>query len=128
MPEQTSVEDPSPWVVRFAPLVCPGGTVLDVACGSGRHARLFARRGHPVLAVDRDPQVGSQQNLEVLTADLETGSLPDTLALRRFGCVVVTRYLHRPLLPWIVGAVEPGGWLLYETFAVGHEQIGRAHV
>src|SRR5574340_730968 len=44
----------SPWVVRFSPLVAPGGTVLDVACGGGRHARLLASRGHAVEAVDRD--------------------------------------------------------------------------
>ncbi|HBZ07494.1 MAG TPA: SAM-dependent methyltransferase, partial [Massilia sp.] len=46
---------PSSWVRRFAPLV-PPGEVLDLACGSGRHARLFAQLGHPVLAVARDPQ------------------------------------------------------------------------
>ena len=45
---------PSRWVSRFAPLV-PAGRVLDLACGGGRHARLFASLGHPVLAVDRDP-------------------------------------------------------------------------
>jgi SAM-dependent methyltransferase len=30
--------------------------VLDLACGSGRHARLLASLGHAVLAVDRDPE------------------------------------------------------------------------
>ena len=46
---------PSPWVLRFAPLM-PAGEALDLACGSGRHVRLLAALGHPVLAVDRDPQ------------------------------------------------------------------------
>jgi SAM-dependent methyltransferase len=114
----------SPWIARFAPLVDRGASVLDLACGSGRHARLFADRGHPVLAVDRDPQVGPHPNVEVLTADLEAASLPNALARRCFGCVVVTSYLHRPLLPWIVAAVAPAGWLLYETFAVGNERYG----
>ncbi|HBF52044.1 MAG TPA: SAM-dependent methyltransferase, partial [Massilia sp.] len=50
-----SLSLPSSWVSRFAHLV-PPGEVLDLACGSGRHARLFAGLGHPVLAVDRDQQ------------------------------------------------------------------------
>jgi 2-polyprenyl-3-methyl-5-hydroxy-6-metoxy-1,4-benzoquinol methylase len=45
---------PSPWVVRQLGRLMPGGRVLDLACGSGRHTRLLAAAGHPVLAVDRD--------------------------------------------------------------------------
>ncbi|MBX3638818.1 MAG: methyltransferase domain-containing protein, partial [Rubrivivax sp.] len=45
---------PSPWVTRFAPLVRPGGTVLDLACGSGRHVRWLAAQGFAVTGVDRD--------------------------------------------------------------------------
>lgn len=115
---------PSAWILRFGRMVNDGQTVLDLAYGAGRHARFFAARGNAVLAVDRDPQVQAAPGLEVLTADLEAGPLSHTLAPRRFGCVVVTNYLHRPLLPWIVGAVEPGGWLLYETFAEGNERYG----
>src|SRR5471030_1828571 len=44
----------SPWVQRFAPLI-PGGEVLDLASGSGRHSRHLAQLGYSVLAVDRDP-------------------------------------------------------------------------
>ena len=115
---------PSPWIARFGRRVDRAQTVLDLACGTGRHARFFAARGHTVLAVDRDPQLDAAPGLEVLTADLESGPLPDTLVRRKFGCVVVANYLHRPLLPWIAGAVEAGGWLLYETFAVGNERYG----
>src|SRR5690606_29782560 len=44
---------------------------------------------------------------------------------RRFAGVIVTNYLHRPLLPLIVQAVAPGGALIYETFAQGNERFGR---
>src|SRR5690606_15579348 len=54
MSAHPALDAPSAWVARFAPLV-PPGEVLDLACGSGRHARLLAAAGHPVLAVDRDP-------------------------------------------------------------------------
>ncbi len=120
--------EPSPWVVRFAPMVPAGGTVLDVACGAGRHARLFRRLGHPVVLLDRDvvhvTDMASDIEVEIVARDLESGrSWP--LESRQFAGVVVTNYLHRPLMRQIVGAVEPGGVLIYETFAVGHERHGR---
>jgi histidinol phosphatase-like enzyme (inositol monophosphatase family) len=115
---------PSDWIVRHARLVPVGGTVLDVAAGRGRHVRLFLERGHPVVAVDRDPQgLDARPGLEVVRADLEDGS-PWPLGARRFAGIVVTSYLHRPLLPLLVDRLEPGGVLLYETFARGHERIG----
>jgi SAM-dependent methyltransferase len=122
-------EDPSsPWVRRFAPLVPAGGEILDVACGSGRHTRLLLARGHRVVAVDRDlggvEDLAGEPGLELLAADLEDGG-PWPLGDRRFAGVVVTRYLHRPLLPALVAAVAPGGVLLYETFGVEHARLGR---
>lgn len=119
---------PSAWVARFAPLVTPGTPVLDLACGGGRHARLFLDRGHPVLAVDRDlsrlGDLAGQPRLEALACDLESGSLPAFLA-RRFGGIVVTNYLHRPLLEPLATALAPGGILIYETFARGNERFGK---
>jgi SAM-dependent methyltransferase len=98
-----------------------------VACGVGRHTRLFLGRGHPVVAVDRDvvgvADLEGTPGLEIVEADLETGE-PFPFAGRTFGGVVVTNYLHRPILPAIVEAVAPGGVLLYETFARGHAEIG----
>jgi SAM-dependent methyltransferase len=119
---------PSAWICRFAPLVPRGGSVLDLACGGGRHVRLFLAGGHPVTALDRDlsglADLGARDGLERIEADLEDGG-PFPLAGRRFAAVAVTNYLHRPLLPALVEAVAPGGWLLYETFAAGNERFGK---
>lgn len=119
---------PSAWVCRFANGVPRGGPVLDLACGSGRHVRLFLGRGHPVTAVDRDlsglSDLGGNAALEKLEIDLEDGR-PFHLAGRRFAAVIVTNYLHRPLLTALVEAVAPGGLLLYETFASGNKRFGR---
>jgi SAM-dependent methyltransferase len=119
---------PSPWIVRFAPLVPQGGRILDLACGAGRHARFFLSRGHPVMAIDRDlsrlADLAADPRLEKMELDLETGS-PLPLGERRFAAVVVTNYLHRPLLPVLVDAVAADGLLLYETFAVGNERFGK---
>lgn len=116
---------PSPWVQRFTPLVAPGAPVLDVACGGGRHLRWFAARGHPVTGVDRDrAALAAAQGVgELIEADIEAGPWP--LPGRRFGAVVVTHYLWRPLLPTLLASVAPGGVLIYETFAAGNETVGK---
>jgi SAM-dependent methyltransferase len=118
---------PLPWIVRFAPLAREGGPVLDLACGSGRHTRLFLERGHPVTAVDVDlsrlQDLQAHPALELIEADLEDGT-PWPLPNRRFAVVVVTNYLWRPLFPMILDAVDDGGMLLYETFASGNEAHG----
>jgi SAM-dependent methyltransferase len=115
-------------MARFATLAPPGGAVLDLACGNGRHARLFRRLGHDVTAVDRDAgalaALAGDGGIETLRADLEDGS-PWPTGERRFAAVVVANYLHRPLLPRIVAAVDDGGVLIYETFAAGNERFGR---
>lgn len=118
----------SAWVARFAALVPEAQPVLDLACGSGRHSRLFLELGHPVLAVDRDLSrlgaLAEDPRLESLACDLEDGTTPAFLR-RRFGGIVVTNYLHRPLLGALAAALAPGGLLIYETFAQGNERFGK---
>ena len=116
---------PSPWIERWAHLIAPGGTVLDVAAGSGRHALWLAARGHRVTAVDHDraAMAALAASVEAITADLEGGAWP--LVGRSFDAVVVANYLWRPLLPTLTTALAGGGVLLYETFAVGNETVGR---
>ncbi|HEX5612087.1 MAG TPA: class I SAM-dependent methyltransferase [Burkholderiales bacterium] len=111
---------PSPWVLRWAPLVTRG-PLLDVACGGGRHARLFAEHGIEVVAVDREPQ--SIPGARFVQADLEEGDWP--FPNQRFGAIIVTNYLHRPLLPILSTSLLPDGILLYETFMLGNERYGK---
>ncbi|MBC7908653.1 MAG: class I SAM-dependent methyltransferase [Rhodospirillaceae bacterium] len=113
----------SPWVARFTPLVSPGGAVLDVACGGGRHSRLFLARGHAVTAIDRDITHTDTPGAELIAADLEDGS-PWPLPGRSFAALVVTNYLWRPLFPALLAALAPDGVLIYETFAQGNERFG----
>ena len=118
---------PSPWVARFAPLVGAGAHVLDVACGTGRHTRLFAARGCEVEAVDRDPEaVAALQGLpgiRVRVADLEGAAWPYPDA--DFDAIVVANYLYRPLLRTLVESLSASGVLIYETFMLGNERFGR---
>ena len=114
-------EAPSPWVERWAPLI-RRGTVLDVACGRGRHARYFLARGLAVVAIDREPQ--DIPGVRFIRADLEDGS-PWPLAGERFEGIVVTNYLHRPLLATLQDCLAEDGVLIYETFMLGNERYGR---
>ena len=110
---------------RWSGFIRPGGCVLDVACGSGRHARWLAKLGFEVDAVDRAPELFADPppGVTVTGADIEGGPWP--YEGRRFDAVVVTHYLHRPLLPRLVDSLEHGGLLVYETFARGNERFGR---
>ncbi|GHD55606.1 hypothetical protein GCM10017083_34780 [Thalassobaculum fulvum] len=122
-----SIPPPSKWVVKHGGMIPPGGTVLDVACGPGRHGRFFRSLGHPVVFLDRDitkvVDMASDDEVEIVARDLESGR-PWPLAGRQFAGVIVVNYLYRPLLPALVASVAPGGALIYDTFAVGNEAYG----
>ena len=123
-----SAGKPSPWVTAHAVRAQPGCTVLDVACGSGRHLRYFHAHGHPVTGIDIDlsgvADLRGKRGFDLVQCDLEAEDAEWPVGETRFGVVVVTNYLWRPLLPHIVGSVAPGGILIYETFMRGHERFG----
>ncbi len=116
---------PSDWIQRWSHLAPAGGSVLDVACGAGRHLRWMHGRGHVVTGIDRSQEALAPLATfaETVCADIEGGPWP--LPGRRFDAVIVTNYLWRPLLPTLTASVAPGGVLLYETFAAGNETVGR---
>ena len=118
-------EAPSLWIQRWAHLIAPTSRVLDLACGAGRHMHYLSSLGHSLLGVDRSDEALRAASAwgDTQVADIENGDWP--LPGQQFGAVVVTHYLWRPLWPQILGAVESGGVLLYETFAQGHETVGR---
>ncbi len=118
---------PSRWVRRFLPLIRPGGRVLDLAAGGGRHSRLLRAHGYRVVAVDRDvaglAELAADAGCEVVALDLEDGR-PWSLGGGYDG-IIATNYLHRPLFPDLVRALAADGVLVYETFAVGNERFGK---
>ena len=117
----------STWVARFAAATKASGAVLDLACGSGRHARYLAEIGLQVEAMDRDAaalaQLSGVSRVTTRCADLEGAPWP--YAGRNFDAIVVTNYLHRPLFPLLAAALAPGGVLIYETFRIGNESYGK---
>jgi SAM-dependent methyltransferase len=124
--------NPAAWLVANAALIPRGGVVLDVACGTGRHTLFLAERGWRVHAVDRDDEaleqlrrVAQSRQLEGVTTacvDLESGVA--SLGAEGYDAVIVFNYLHRPLMPAIVGALRPRGVLIYETFTMRQAERG----
>lgn len=111
--------------MRWATLLAAQATVLDLACGSGRHLRWLAAQGLRPTGVDRDAAAVDplRDVAEIVVADIESGPWP--LAGRRFDAVVVTNYLWRPLMPRIAESLVDGGLLIYETFAAGNGRFGK---
>jgi len=122
------MSEPAEWFCRFQPLIKAGGSILDVAAGGGRHVRYFGDAGYVVTALDRNIEplrpFATSHGAEIIEADLETEA-PWPLSGRTFDCVVVSNYLYRPLFDNLLSALNPGGVLLYETFALGNEVYSR---
>ena len=120
----------SSWINRFAGLI-PAGQVLDLACGGGRHSALLAALGKEVLAADRNPEMLAgiaATGIATCQIDLEAGdeaALADLFQPQRFAGIVVTNYLHRPLVKRMLDSVADRGVLLYETFSEGNQQFGK---
>lgn len=126
------IAPPSSWVQRWAHLVVPGQTLLDVACGAGRHTKLFVGKGCTVTALDMS-EVALQKlalhspHARTVQADIENAPWPlmQKGVPETFDAIVVTNYLHRPLMPSLLASLAGGGVLIYETFAVGNERFGK---
>lgn len=101
--------------------------MLDLACGSGRHARLLAGLGFEIAAVDRNFEailkLSDVPGVTATQLDLEGDEWP--LAGRQFDGIVVTNYLWRARLPDVLAMLAPGGVLIYETFMLGNEAYGK---
>jgi len=121
---------PGAFIEREAARARPG-RALDLACGSARAAVFLALAGWQAEGWDVDASAleraralaqrhGAQ--VEFAVVDLERADLPDPNV--PYDLIVVVRFLHRPLFPWIERALAPGGVLLYETFRDGQQRFG----
>lgn len=99
--------------------------MLDLAAGAGKHVLLLRAHGFRVRGVDRETaalRTFAGPDCEIVEADLESAPWP---LGEGYDGIVVTNYLHRPLLPAICQALALGAVLIYETFALGNERFRR---
>ena len=123
------LSDASGWIQRWSHLATANARVLDVGCGSGRHMKWFADLGCHPTGIDRSAEAiatAGQFGLAI-QANIENGPWPLMTEgqAQAFDVVVVTNYLWRPLFPILLQSLAPGGLLLYETFAIGNESVGK---
>ncbi len=106
-------------------------SATDIACGAGREAVAMAALGWTVNALDwqeealmRGQQLATRYAPEVASeilwqlTDIERPSYqppPSDL-------ITAFRYLHRPLIPKLIDALNPGGSLVMETFTTLHRE------
>lgn len=122
---------PDAWLTRVLPWLPAGGTALDSACGSGRHALCLAEAGYRVSALDFSPVA-----LDLLQADARRRGL-DVTAIQTdlegecrlppgpFDLVIQFYYLYRPLLVRLKELVRPGGYIVIRTFSrAGEDRFG----
>lgn len=117
---------PDPLLRRYARLIEESpveGPVLDLACGDGHNGLYLAERGLPVILADISPRFLKEAEekarnkgltVRLWEVDLERGGNP--LEEDYYRAILVFRYLHRPLIPFIKRGIRKGGFLLYETF------------
>ena len=122
------LHETSDWVRRFLPGIKQAGSILDVACGAGRHMRLALELGYTVTGIDKNlsrlEDLAARTDVGLIEADLESGrAFP--LKDMAYDGVIVTNYLWRPILSDIIGCVADDGVLIYETFAAGHARHGK---
>ncbi len=120
---------PSPWLTWHDYLFRPGMTVLDLACGEGRHALRAAQWGATVTAVDCDEtkldtgrEAASRLGVavEFRSVDLE-GEWPD---FGSFDVVMLFNYLDRSRMKAVRGLLAPGGLLFMETYLACQRALG----
>jgi SAM-dependent methyltransferase len=124
---------PDPFLpLAFSEFVLPlfpnGGTALDLAGGTGRHAIWLAKQGWGVTLIDIS-ETGveqAQQNAGPLSSrirfvvddltHLEAWQTRCQVGIEvGFEVVMTFFYLERKIFPQIVRAIRPGGLLIYKT-------------
>ena len=111
------------------PHLPPRGVALDLACGRGGNALWLARRGLATRAWDISDaaiaQLRERARRERLAVEARTRDVArHPPASASCDLLVVSHFLHRPILPRLAAAVRPDGLLVYQTFLAGHAGPG----
>ncbi len=119
--------------------VPPGGRVLDVGCGRGRHARMFARRGYEVTGLDLADKALDVARQRAASEGLDItflhGDMREPVADAAFDLVVNLftafgyfheRAEHVRALRAMVTAARPGGFVVQDF--MNAENVRRSFV
>lgn len=136
MSKTSHTSGPASFLIEYSSLFTPKtipGPVLDLACGEGHNGFYLAKKGLSVEFWDRSKELVSHitqkaesEGLSVKsrTVNLEVPGL-NPLEGHAYGAILVFRYLHRPLIPWLKESIVKDGLLMYETFTRDQAAFGR---
>ena len=122
--------NPSSWIVEQIRNLQPLKQLqaLDFASGEGRHCINLANSNIIMTAIDKDnkklEQYKNLDNIHTINFDLETNE-KWPLKKNYYDVILVVNYLYRPKIKYLTHLLKEGGYLFYETFAVGNEKYGR---
>ncbi|QEM67859.1 class I SAM-dependent methyltransferase [Geobacter sp. FeAm09] len=114
--------NPSPFLEREIGRIqrlAPGRRALDLACGQGRNSIFLARHGFRMTSLDIS-DVGIARGEEQARAvgveiDFRRQDLEEWHLTGQYDLIVNINFLLRRLIPEEVGALAPGGLLLFDT-------------
>lgn len=105
----------------------PDAHILDVGCGRGRHARIFARRGYDVTGIDLSAEAISEARVQADAANVDVtfkrGDMRDPHCTACMDGVVnlfttfgyfETDAENQRALAAMTQALRPGGWFLQD--------------
>lgn len=109
-----------PWLDRFADLLPPGGTVLDVGCGAGEPiAAYFASQGYRVTGLDAAQAMIDLARRRLPEQEWLFGDMRRLNLDRTFNGIIgwnsffhLTQDEQRSVLPRLAQHLEPGGALM----------------
>ena len=128
---------PDPFLARaFGEYVLPlfphGGSALDLAGGTGRHAIWLAQQGWEVTLIDIS-ETGVEEarqhagplasHLHFVVDDLTHFQASQTEFETVFELVTAFFYLEREIFSEMVKAVRPGGLLVYKTYTLTQAKL-----
>ena len=119
---------PSKWIKNNLSKNIKDQTLLDIACGNGRHSIYAASLGYKVISLDINKEkiykLNSNKLIFPIQIDIEkSNAWPFTNKV--FNTIIVTNYLYRPIFQNIINSIKLGGTLLYETFSIENSNFGK---
>jgi SAM-dependent methyltransferase len=122
------VSKPSNWIKNNLKSNINDLTLLDIACGSGRHSIYAASKGYKVISLDISKEkilkLTSNKLIYPIQLDIEASKAWPFIN-KTFDTVIVTNYLYRPIFKNIINSIKLGGTLLYETFSIENSTFGK---
>ena len=114
---------PSAWVLEQCLALPAGAVIVDVAAGSGRHARALAERGRRVVAVDFVERAVRAACATPGVLGVVADAARPPFADGSLDAIVVVNFLERALFPTLVRLLRPAGVLVVETYTLAHQAL-----